>query len=111
MIEGRPRNELIGARSGDGMLTAAAALDGCMYACGSFVFFMVDKSVEIPRGIDSYRQARLPREGEKCALRLFYRGPAGRGSLYDFNLVGEPGDAILEVKGYRSVRLENGNVD
>ena len=112
IIEARPRNELIGNRPDGEMLVPAAVLDGCMYACGSFTFCMVENIVEIPSGIDAFRQARLPRDGEKCVLRLFYRGGEDNGSVYDFVLIGESGDAILQVKGYRSVRLaETGNVD
>jgi len=95
--------DLLGERRG-AMLTAPAALDGCMVACGTYSFFMVSQRLEIPQQIASYRQARAPRAGEQCTLRFFLRELNGSGNLYDFALVGDAGDTIFAVEGYRSVQ-------
>ncbi|MCH5372540.1 MAG: polyketide synthase dehydratase domain-containing protein, partial [Planctomycetes bacterium] len=105
VLKGRPANELIGERSGDGMRTAAAMLDGCLVACGAWGYAMLDKFLEIPAAIGCYRQTRLPREGEDCILRLYLREHRRDQNVYDMILMGASGDVVFQVEGYRSTRV------
>jgi hypothetical protein len=105
ILKARPRDELIGGRSGGGMLTSAAILDGALVACGAWGYAMLDRYLEIPDSIARYRQARLPREDEECILRFFLRDQQANHNTYDFVVIGDTGDAILAVEGYRSTRV------
>jgi len=94
--------DLFGNRQGDPALVASATLDGCMVACGTFSFFMVHQTVELPKGIEAFRQVRLPRPSEHCIMRFYLRDLKDDGNTYDFALVGDQGDLIFEVEGYQS---------
>ena len=88
------------------MLLAAAIADGCLMACGTWSYFMLDDGcIELPRGLDCYRQIRLPHEGEMCVLRFFLVEHGPNQNRYDLVLVGESGDTILQIDGYCSNRF------
>jgi hypothetical protein len=106
IIKGMPPNELLGDRPGDGMLIASATLDGCLVACGAFGYAMLEKFIEIPFGIERFRQVRLPAEEEQCKLRFFLREMREDGNVYDMTLVGESGDVVLDVNGYQTTRVK-----
>jgi NAD(P)-dependent dehydrogenase (short-subunit alcohol dehydrogenase family) len=105
IVAGRPRNELIGDRPGGGMLVSAAALDGCMVACGAFGYAMLERSIALPLGMEHYQQVRLPKDGEQCTARFFLRDATRENSLYDIMLLGEEGDVIFDAKGYRTANV------
>jgi hypothetical protein len=106
VIAARARNELIGDRPGAGMLISAAALDGSLVACGAFGYAMLERSIAIPLRIGSYRQVRLPRDGETCTLRFFLKEVNPEGSLYDMILLGEPGDVIFAAEEYQTANVK-----
>jgi len=99
---------LAGPRSLDGWLLPLAVLDACVYSCGNFVFIQFAGTVEIPHGFEQLELARLPHEGERCLLRVYFRGREGRHSRFDFTLFGEEGDVILAVEGYRTILVGEG---
>ncbi|MGM0487266.1 MAG: beta-ketoacyl synthase N-terminal-like domain-containing protein [Planctomycetota bacterium] len=102
-----PTGELFGDRPGDAVQVASALLDGCLVACGAYSYFMVNQKIEMPKGMESYRQARLPRPEEICTLRFFLGETMSEGHVYDFTLMGDQGDAIFQVEGYQSFQLGN----
>ena len=109
VIVGKPKNELIGDRRGDGMVIACATLDGCAAVCGAYSYVMVEQSrgaASIVNAFSRYRQVRLPQAEEKCTMRFFYRQSHQDGDVYDFTLLGEPGDVVFDVVGYESVRFK-----
>jgi acyl transferase domain-containing protein/NAD(P)-dependent dehydrogenase (short-subunit alcohol dehydrogenase family) len=95
--------ELAGPRGDDGWLLPAAVLDGCVVACGSFVFIQFAGRLEVPYRIGQLRLGRMPREGEACLLRFHFRGRQDRHSTFDFTLFGDDGGVVLDVKGYTTV--------
>jgi len=105
-IVGPSPRELFGAGRAGNIQIACAALDAIFVACGVYSYCMLERCREIPGGVARYRQVRLPVEGEDCTLRFFYRGTNKDGNLYDCTLMGASGDAILEVIGYQTVRMD-----
>jgi len=97
--------ELAGQRQGTVWFLPSAVLDGCLYACGTYAFAMLERRVELPLGVDRLFFSRLPQEGEECTLRFYYRGPQGDGNRYDFTLLDSSGEPILAAEGYRTVLL------
>jgi hypothetical protein len=88
------------------MRIACAALDAALVACSVYSYCMLQRCREVPAGVTRYRQTRLPLPGEDCTLRFFYRGVNKDGNLYDCTLLGANGDAILEVIGYQTIRVD-----
>ena len=99
---------LAGARRGRRWLVPSALLDGCLVACGSYSYRMIDRRVELPRRIGRLQVYRQPRENEACRLRLFCKDSRAEGTRYDFHLVGEDGRAVLTVTDYETVCLKTG---
>ncbi len=66
-----PRFELAGKRRGERWLTPSALIDGCMVACGTYSYFMLEQRVEIPRRIGRLRLFAAPasRRRVKCSSR------------------------------------------
>ncbi|TVS10388.1 MAG: KR domain-containing protein, partial [Planctomycetaceae bacterium] len=102
VLKAKPTTELVGTRTGTGMFTAPALVDGCLVACGTWGYIMLEQALEIPAGLECYRQSRSPREGEQCILRFFLREQGLKQNRYDMVLVGEAGDTILQIEGYRA---------
>jgi hypothetical protein len=100
-----PLSELAGPRSAEGWILPSAVLDACIVCCGVFVYFQFGGQLEVPLGIERMRWARQPRPGETCLVRYHFLGRDGRNSRFDFTLHGENDEPILQVIGYRSVRL------
>jgi acyl transferase domain-containing protein/acyl carrier protein/NAD(P)-dependent dehydrogenase (short-subunit alcohol dehydrogenase family) len=101
---------LAGPRSPEGWLLPLAVLDACVYSCGNFIFLQFAGALEVPHGFDHLQLARLPREGENCTLRLYFRGRQRRHSRFDFTLFGADGSVILAAKGYRTILVGEGGV-
>jgi hypothetical protein len=103
-----PTDELGGARPGKSWSVPAAALDSSLVAAGAFAYYMFAKRVEIPAGADRLLLGRLPRSGEVCTLRMFFRGQDAQQSRYDFKLFGDDGQVILAMDGYRAAMISPG---
>jgi hypothetical protein len=81
----------------------AALLDACFFASGIALWVMFKGVVAIPNGIREIRLGRLPQDGEKCVVKIVYRGREGQLGLFDLTLYGDDGTVILEVDGYQNV--------
>jgi len=101
--------ELAGPRPAQGWHLPLAVLDGCLYACGNFLFIQFAKALEIPHGFDRLQWTRMPREGETCVVRVFFRGREDRHSCFDFTLFGDDGNVLLAAEGYRTVLVGEAN--
>lgn len=97
--------ELAGTRSSAGWILPSALLDACVVACGSFAYLQFGGQVEVPHGFERIRWSRQPRAGEKCVARFYFRGRQGRHSLFDIFLFGDDQQPIMQIKGYRTVRV------
>jgi hypothetical protein len=98
-------SELAGNRGGEGWLLPIAVLDACVVACGSFLFLQFGGIVEVPYEFERLRIARLPRPGEQCIVRLFFRERGERNSRFDFTLFGDEDEPLLQVDGYKTIRV------
>ena len=103
-----PTEELGGARPGKSWTIPAAALDSALVACSAFAYYMFAKRVEIPAGADQVRLGRLPRAGEVCTLRMWFRGQDAQESRYDFKIFGDDGQLLVAVDGYRAAVISTG---
>jgi hypothetical protein len=64
--------------------------------------------LEVPYEFEQLRWSRLPRAGESCVVRLFFRERAERHSRFDFTLYGDDEQPILQTIGYRTIRVGAG---
>ncbi|REK19632.1 MAG: hypothetical protein DWQ37_00140 [Planctomycetota bacterium] len=100
--------ELAGPRGEAGWMTPPAVLDACVVACGSFLFLQFGGVLEVPYEFERLRVARMPRAGETCIIRLFFRERGERHSRFDFTLYGEDDQPLLQVDSYRTIRVGAG---
>jgi len=92
-----------GSRQGDNWVTPAALLDSSFFACGVFLWVRFPGVVAIPAGIDRIQLGRPPRTGEECIVHMRYRGREGNQGIFDFDIRGDDGTAIVSLEGYRNV--------
>ena len=97
--------ELAGPRGEVGWITPLAVMDACVVACGSFLFLQFGGVLEVPYEFHRVRIAEMPRAGETCVLRLFFRERDERHSRFDFTLFGEDERPLVQVVGYRTIRV------
>ena len=100
-----PPEELGGTRTKAGWILPAAALDGCLMLCSTFAYFQFSKRAEIPIRLARLQLGRLPRAGESCLVRMFFKGQDARSARYDFHLYGDNGDCLLSAVGYQTTVL------
>jgi len=101
-----PISELAGKRRSGGWLMSPAVLDASLVACSTFGFVMFEKRNSIPLGLKQMRVLGLPRDGEECVVRTYYRGKDARHTHYDFVLFGEDHRVILAADGYLSSTVQ-----
>jgi hypothetical protein len=99
-----PLSELAGGRPTEGWIVPSAALDACLYACGMYVFLQFGQ-IDVAHGFDRLRLGHLPREGETCIARLYFKRQLDRHSWFDFTLFGDDNRVIVEAEGFRSVNV------
>jgi NAD(P)-dependent dehydrogenase (short-subunit alcohol dehydrogenase family) len=104
-----PPAELAGPRPDTGWVLPTAVLDACIVCCGSFVFLQFGGQLEVPHGFEQIRWSRQPRPGEVCIARFYFRSREARHSRFDFTLYGDDDAPILQVVGYRTVRVGGDN--
>ncbi|MDZ4657544.1 MAG: C45 family autoproteolytic acyltransferase/hydrolase [Bythopirellula sp.] len=104
-----PLADLAGTRSDIGWILPAAMLDACVVCCGSFVFLQFGGQLEVPYGFEQIRWSRQPQPGEVCVARFYFRGRESRHSRFDFTLHGSDGEPLLQVVGYRTIRVGGEN--
>lgn len=96
-------DNVAGVRGGTGWCVPSALLDGCFFACGAFLWFLLKGVVAIPAGIAEIRFGRQPRVGEQCLAHIRFRDRKDDQGIFDVDLYGEDGEAILQVEGYRNM--------
>jgi len=109
LVAPAPRH-LAGDRPSGPWLIPSALLDGCLVACGTYSYVMLECRVELPRRIGTLIVYRQPLENETCLLRLFFRDADAQGTHYDFHLVGEDGAAVLSVTDYTTMCFKRGSL-
>jgi hypothetical protein len=97
--------ELAGPRGGAGWVLPAAVLDACVVACGSFLYLQFGGVVEVPYAFERLRWTRMPRAGEDCVIRLFFRERDDRHSRFDFTLFGQNDEPLVQAVDYRTIRV------
>lgn len=96
-------DSIAGVRGGSGWCVPSALLDGCFFACGAFLWFLFGGVVAIPAGIGEIRFGRQARVGEQCLANIRFRDRKDDHGIFDVDLYGEDGEAILQVAGYRNL--------
>jgi len=96
-----------GSRRAESWIVPIAVLDACLVACGSWAYMQFGR-LELPFGFDRLTPVRAPRAGERCVLRLFFRGQDEKQSRFDFTLFGDDGTVVLDAVGYRTVLVAEG---
>lgn len=93
--------ELAGARrSVSGWFVPSAALDACLYATGILAWQSIEPGSALPVEIGRLRLGRLPHPGEACVVRSTIKRQEQRRAWFDFTLVGDNGELILEATDY-----------
>jgi hypothetical protein len=103
-----PIAELAATRGHRGWSLSPAVLDACLVACSTYSFVMCEQRVEIPLGFARLQLVCLPREGEQCIVRAYYRESEPKISRFDFVLFGDDGRVILTADGYESIVVAGG---
>ena len=67
---------------------------------------MFGPRTEIPSGFEHLELVRDAKVGERCKLRLNFRGNDQEQSWFDFVLFGDDGSPILKCRGLRNVVLK-----
>jgi len=107
-IHSPPLSAMLGNRSGDGWQTAAAVLDAVLLGCDLFASHL-HQSQQYPHEIERLQFGRLPRAGEQCLSRTFFRGRDGRHFVFEFWLIGDDGDVIFQCEGCRFIDINYSN--
>ncbi len=108
-IAAHPLEDLTGAGRGAGWTVPSVVLDSAMYACGLHLWARADNIIALPRGIGELNLGRAPRDGERCVLYFVCRSLAMERPCYDFELVGEDGALLLQVRDYYKVSFGRGD--
>ncbi len=107
-IELPRQDELAGERDADGWLTPSAAIDACYYGCGVYTWVYTEGGVTVPDRLAELLLGRAGRPGERTTVRVECRELGAQHGVFDFALVGDDGEVILQVKGYRCHVLGGG---
>jgi hypothetical protein len=104
-----PLADLAGARGESGWLVSPAVLDSCLVACGAFLWVQFSGAFEVPYGFEKLSWTRMPKAGEACVVRYFFRERGAKHSRFDFTLYGENNEPILQAVGYQTIRVGGGS--
>jgi hypothetical protein len=96
-------DELAGDRPGSAnWMLPSVALDCSMQVCG--VLLVQNYGVgELPDKLDRVILGRSPREGEAALVYARLRDIVDRHTLFDVTLVGDDGELLLAIEGYRGI--------
>jgi hypothetical protein len=97
-----PLKEIAGARGDRGWHHSPAVLDACLMGCSTYGLFMFEGRVGLPLVFERIRFASLPRVGEECIVRIYYRGQKDKETFYDFNMFGADQRVLLAVEGFHT---------
>ena len=94
-------SELAGVRRKvEGWLVPSAVLDACFYTTAVFAWKQVSPGPSLPVSIGSLDVGRLTYPGEACVVKTEFLRREGRLAWFDFILLGNNGDPILEARDY-----------
>ncbi|HEX4129667.1 MAG TPA: hypothetical protein VHZ24_06465 [Pirellulales bacterium] len=99
------KSELSGTRPSEGWRLAVSLMDGCLVACGTYTYFMMNQRLEIPQGIERLQVGREPRAGERCLMHFDVLRQDARDTWFDFVVVGEDYAPLFVATSYRTVLL------
>ncbi len=66
--------------------------------------------IGIPRSIEHVRLGRDPRSNEQCLVQMVCRDSAIDSVSYDFDVIGDNGDVLMQVRGYGKVIIGKGAI-
>src|SRR4029077_5268578 len=96
-------DELAGDRPGSAnWILPSVALDCSMQICG--VLLVQNYGVgELPDKLDRVILGRSPREGEAALVYARLRDIVDSHTLFDVTLIGDDGELLLAIEGYRGI--------
>jgi len=97
--------DLNGRRAGQNWCTASALLDAVLVSCDLYAAHQFGTR-QFPHAIEALHFGRMPRAGETCYSRLFYRGSEERHYVFTFVVVGEDGTLLFSSDGCRFVNVD-----
>jgi acyl transferase domain-containing protein/NAD(P)-dependent dehydrogenase (short-subunit alcohol dehydrogenase family)/acyl carrier protein len=98
-----PRHDILaGRRRGSGWILPAAPLDACLQACGALLVRLLGIG-ELPQKLDRVVMGRTPEKGERAMAYARLVEIIERHTRFDVTLVGENGELLLAIEGYRGV--------
>jgi hypothetical protein len=97
-----PLSEIAGARGDCGWHLPPSVLDACLFGCSTYGLFMFEGRFGLPLVFERIRFAGVPRAGEECIVRIYYRGQEEKKTFYDFNVFGEDQRVLLAVEGFHT---------
>jgi hypothetical protein len=98
-----PLADLVGRERVSGWTIPSVVLDSAMWACGMHLWCFHGNLIGLPKSIAQLRLGRPPRTGETCLVNFICREAATDRAVYDFDVVGDDGTVIMQVRGYGKV--------
>ena len=105
-----PLAGLVGERRTAGWLLPSCVFDAAMLACGCHLWSHADGAVSLPRQIDRLRLGRAARDGEACFVYFRNREIGEKSALYDFTIIGEDREVILDVTDIKVIWAGTGGM-
>jgi NAD(P)-dependent dehydrogenase (short-subunit alcohol dehydrogenase family) len=103
-----PLVDLVGPQRVAQWTIPSVVLDSAMFSCGLHLWAFHGNLIGLPKSIGQLRLGRDPRSGEKCLVNFICREVAADRALYDFDVVGDDGAVIMQVRGYGKVVIGKG---
>ena len=101
-----PLADFGGPRTGREWIVPSTLLDAAFYICGIHAWVFGQPVVSLPKSIERLNLGRMPRDHEKCLVRIVCRELQPRYAVYDFVIYGDDRSAILSLEGHRIVMLQ-----
>jgi hypothetical protein len=96
----KPLSEFASQRSIDHWLTHPGTVDAGLYLAGVYVWFIKNHGIALPQSIGTFRFGRLPKDNEKCSLRVVHTREEKHIIFFDVVCSGEDGETIYSMKDY-----------
>jgi hypothetical protein len=84
----------------------ATLLDAAFYVCGVHSWFSAEGAFSLPSSLEAVRLGRMPHDDEPCLMNFLCREVTSSHAIYDFDVFGADGQAVLRVEGHRVVMIK-----